>query len=58
MPYEVPVYKNCLDNKLTQVRDRLINNDYYKNIVDFFRFILPMSEKNVPETSLIREFIG
>lgn len=32
MPYEVPVYKNCLENKLTQVRDRLINNDYYKNI--------------------------
>ena len=58
MPYEVPVYKNCLENKLTQVRDRLINNDYYKNIVEFFRFILPMSEKNVPETSLIREFIG
>ena len=58
MPYEVPVYKNCLENKLTQVRDRLINNDYYKNIVEFFRFILPMSEKNVPETWLIREFIG
>lgn len=58
MPYEVPVYKNCLESKLIQVRDKLINNNYYKNIVEFFGFILPMSEKNVPETSLIREFIG
>ncbi|MGN1085612.1 MAG: uridine kinase [Porcipelethomonas sp.] len=58
MSYEVPVYKNCLQEKLEQVRDSFKDNSYYKNITDFFEFILPLSETNVPETSLIREFIG
>ncbi len=58
MSYEVPVYKNCLQTKLEQAKEYLVNNSYYQNITDFFEFILPMSESNVPESSLIREFIG
>lgn len=58
MPYEVPVYKNCLQNKLEMAHEVFENNSYYKNITEFFECILPLSEKNVPETSLIREFIG
>ncbi len=58
MSYEVPVYKNCLQARLEQVKENLEHNSYYQNIVSFFEYLLPLSEKNVPETSLIREFIG
>lgn len=58
MSYEVPVYKSFLYTKLIEAQQIFSENICYKNIVDFFNLLLPVSEKNVPETSLIREFIG
>ncbi|MGN1480711.1 uridine kinase family protein [Porcipelethomonas sp.] len=58
MSYEVPVYKSFLYSKLIEAEQILSSNSYYNNIVDFFNLLLPVSEKNVPESSLIREFIG
>lgn len=58
MSYEVPVYKNCLEKKLEQVSESFTGNNYYKNITDFFKYVLPLDESDVPKTSLIREFIG
>lgn len=58
MSYEVPVYKSFLYTKLIEVQQIFSGNICYKNIVDFLSLLLPVSEKNVPESSLIREFIG
>ena len=58
MSYEVPVYKSFLYTKLIEVQQIFSENICYKNIVDFLNLLLPVSEKNVPESSLIREFIG
>lgn len=58
MAYEVPIYKNRLEKKLEDARGILGENKSYKNISEFFGRVLPMGDSDVPETSIIREFIG
>lgn len=58
MSYEVSVYKSFLYRKLSEAEQILRNNHYYNNIIEFFNILLPVSEKEVPSDSLIREFIG
>lgn len=58
MSYEVSVYKSLLQKKLFEAEQIFYNNHYYNDIMDFFNILLPISEKEVPSDSLIREFIG
>lgn len=58
MSYEVPVYKNFLYQKLSESKKLFQGNSYYNSILEFFNQILPVSEQEVPQDSLIREFIG
>ncbi|MGN1081753.1 MAG: hypothetical protein ACI4QV_06650 [Acutalibacteraceae bacterium] len=54
IPYEISVYKTRLLEKLRDISD----NELSAEIVKFLAEILPIDEKCVPKTSLIREFIG
>lgn len=58
MSYEVSVYKSLLQKELLQAKQNFYGNHYYNDIMDFFNILLPISEKEVPSDSLIREFIG
>lgn len=58
MSYEVSVYKSLLQKELFQAKQNFYGNHYYNDIMDFFNILLPISEKEVPSDSLIREFIG
>ncbi|MGN0620617.1 MAG: uridine kinase [Porcipelethomonas sp.] len=56
--YEVPVYRKLLDERLRACSESFEGNERYNNIIDFFNELLPLDKENVPESSLIREFIG
>lgn len=58
MSYEVSVYKSLLQKKLFEAEQVFYDSHYYNDIMDFFNILLPISEKEVPSNSLIREFIG
>lgn len=58
MTYEVPVYKNFLEKKLEIERESFTGNKNYRHIMEFFEYILPLNETDIPENSIIREFIG
>lgn len=58
MSYEVSVYKSLLQKKLLEAEQIFYDNHYYNDIMNFFNILLPISEKQVPSDSLIREFIG
>ncbi|MCM1227927.1 MAG: nucleoside kinase [Clostridium sp.] len=58
MTYEVPVYKNFLEKKLETERESFTGNKNYRHIMEFFGYLLPLNETEIPENSLIREFIG
>lgn len=58
MAYEAPAYKEYLYDKLKQEFEKFSENNYYKKIMKFFDIIPSMPKDNIPETSLVREFVG
>ncbi len=58
MAYEAPVYRTYLYDKLLEQADIFENNDYYKKLMRFFGYFPSLKKDGIPETSLVREFIG
>lgn len=58
LSYEVQIYKNLLKDKIKKQRDKLYQNERYKDIVRVFDDIEEIDGKeDIPENSLIREFV-
>lgn len=58
MAYEAPAYRGYLYDKLKNEMERFSENDYYKKIMKFFSMFPSMPKDDIPETSLVREFVG
>lgn len=58
MAYEAPAYRDYLYDKLKAQMDRFAENDYYHKIMKFFGLFPSMPKDNIPQTSLVREFVG
>ncbi len=56
--YEPSIYKNYLLNDLISIQDDMKTNVEYNEIVSFLSELNPLDSKLVPDTSVIREFIG
>ena len=58
LPYEVQIYKNILKDKIKKQRDKLYQNERYKDIVRVFDDIEEIEDGTaIPDNSLIREFV-
>lgn len=58
MAYEAPAYRDYLYDKLKLEFGKLSENNYYQKIMKFFDIIPSMPKDNIPETSIVREFVG
>ncbi len=58
MAYEAPTYRDYLYDKLKMEAEKFAENDYYKKIMKFFGMFPSMPKDGIPETSLVREFVG
>lgn len=58
MAYEAPAYRDYLYDKLEMEAEKFAQNNYYKKIMKFFGMFPSMPKDGIPETSLVREFVG
>lgn len=58
MAYEAPAYRDYLYEKLLAQAEIFRDNDYYKKLMTFFGYFTSLSKEGIPQTSLVREFIG
>lgn len=58
MAYETSAYRDYLYDKLKGEAEKFSENNYYHKIMKFFNILPSMPKDNIPETSLVREFIG
>lgn len=56
--YEVSVYRNYLLTDLLSIQDSMESNLEYNQIVSFLSELIDTSSNVVPNTSIVREFIG
>ena len=56
--YELPVLKQYAEPLLFNITDQMKEYDEAKRLLKFFDYCLGVSSENVPQNSILREFIG
>lgn len=58
MIYELPVLKIYAQPLLFQIREDSPAYQEAKRLLKFLDYVLPISPERIPQTSIVREFIG
>jgi uridine kinase len=58
LPYEIGVLKKYAEKSLTEIEEDSPLFPAAKRLIDFLSYFLPIREREIPPTSILREFIG
>lgn len=58
MPFEAAIYKNALYDELCSISAEMQGSEDYGMLYDVLTEVAPLELEYIPETSLVREFVG